>query len=1187
MIVLLTENPNFINMKKLFLLSLIMLIGLNLLAQSSQLLAYYPLTADLIDNTALNADMDQKNVSFKNAALYFDDAFLDQYVISPIIKDFDEKSFSISFQFSVSKLPDDHMPVWVAGTNYRWLGLHIDSKGNLILLSNNDGMDVIEEPYELNKFHEVLMTYENGILDVYFNNKRVFTKNVEFVTGSNYNFSTSNFGYGLGYKGYTKDLKIYYGIPETSADPLIADYPLFKDFNDVTAKNEPMTSTGATFSNGGILTNGDNSNMQIQTPLLPLNGNTFTIYAEFNVYKANLYNNPVFVMGPGWRWLGLTFTPEENNRVYILMNNDEYSKTDFYLDELTWYSTRFIYSNGNLKVYINEEIIYEESNLLFDTGNDFILTLSNLSNGSVFYGYFKNLKIYNAEVYPTIITPVFDPSVIAYFPLTKNAKDTTGIQSELIINAQDAINYGQCFQGEYGKEELLLKEIQDFDINAFEVSAEFKVDKLSPFENPLLVMGAYWRWMGVILAPNQTISMLFNNSSIEESKAKYSIGTWNRMRMVYNNGTGEVYLNDVLACRRQFQIEQNSDINLSVTNYSNASTYSGCIRNIIIKYPTKSMMDVQITSVDAACGKSDGQAVATVTGGNAPYKFSWTNGSETNTASDLKPGIYYLTVYDAEGVSNTSSVTISEIGAPVVDIIKITGNNCFEDRTGAIEIAVTGGVTPYTFAWSNGSSAQNVFGLARGFYTLTVTDSSKCSVFKEFAVTAPNPVEVDFYVNNASCNSNNGSINTLAKGGFEPYKYNWSNGAITSNITALQAGKYELQITDDNNCKKQYSAIVQNSAAPVIVIDSLKNGSCGNSGGAVYTTVTGGTQPYNYTWSNGVKNGDIIGVAAGTYVLTLVDGGGCKTIASATVLQAKPLTTPNICIVTIDPDSERNMVVWERNMGQGIKEYKVLREKLFLAASYDTIATVPFNSLSVCVDTSSRPSERQYLYKLIAVDSCGNVSNASPYHKTMMLQWNGNEVTRLVQFRWDRYEIEGQLLPFLTYYLYRGSSRTNLIAIDSISASLSGLNKRDNSVDAKDNAYYYRLGVKFAGDKLCSPGILKIKEGPYSSSVSNLEDNRLKSSVDLTKSKLQHDIQVYPTISDAEVKVYFYSESNQQITIDIIDVSGRKVSVREYSIIQGLNEIPISKNQENLSNGLYLIKISNVNDRAVYRIMFE
>ena len=131
-----------------------------------------------------------------------------------------------------------------------------------------------------------------------------------------------------------------------------------------------------------------------------------------------------------------------------------------------------------------------------------------------------------------------------------------------------------------------------------------------------------------------------------------------------------------------------------------------------------------IVGIDTGCGEDNGEATVTGAGGVAPYTFAWSNGAAGETASDLAEGTYTVTVTDSEGCFSTCEVVIAGSELPTCSITSVNAD-CATDNGSAIATA-TGGIAPYTYAWSNGVTGDTASDLAPGNYTLTITDAAGC-----------------------------------------------------------------------------------------------------------------------------------------------------------------------------------------------------------------------------------------------------------------------------------------------------------------------------------------------------------------------------------------------------------------------------------------------------------------------------
>jgi hypothetical protein len=131
-----------------------------------------------------------------------------------------------------------------------------------------------------------------------------------------------------------------------------------------------------------------------------------------------------------------------------------------------------------------------------------------------------------------------------------------------------------------------------------------------------------------------------------------------------------------------------------------------------------------------------------------------------------------------------------------------------------------------------------------------------------------------------------GSIDLTVNGGAAPFTYLWSNGSITEDLTGVSAGNYTVIISDANNCTANSSGVVTEPAAALVATTVITGSPCaGGSTGSIDLTVSGGTSPYTYLWSNGDTGEDLINLPAGVYTVDITDAGGCTTSAGITVAE--------------------------------------------------------------------------------------------------------------------------------------------------------------------------------------------------------------------------------------------------------------------------------------------------------------
>ena len=296
----------------------------------------------------------------------------------------------------------------------------------------------------------------------------------------------------------------------------------------------------------------------------------------------------------------------------------------------------------------------------------------------------------------------------------------------------------------------------------------------------------------------------------------------------------------------------------------------------------------------SSCGASDGTASATGTGGTLPYGYAWSSGGTTANETGLGAGNYIVTVTDANGCSDTASVTLTDPGAPTISVVSSPANCTSAD--GSASAFPSGGTSPYFYAWNDPGTQSNAIatGLASGTYILTVTDNNGCTASASTVVgtTGTGPVLTPSS-NPVSCfGGSNGSAAVAASGGVGTYTYAWSNGATVAIITGLVAGTYTVTVSDANGCESNSSTVVT-EPTQIVTAYGVTEPDCDSSNGSTLLTNIGGTPPYSYQWdvSAGNQTSAIAtGLAAGAYTVTVSDANGCSEIEAVNLSNAGAAT---------------------------------------------------------------------------------------------------------------------------------------------------------------------------------------------------------------------------------------------------------------------------------------------------------
>ncbi len=312
--------------------------------------------------------------------------------------------------------------------------------------------------------------------------------------------------------------------------------------------------------------------------------------------------------------------------------------------------------------------------------------------------------------------------------------------------------------------------------------------------------------------------------------------------------------------------------------------------NVVISDPTA----IQTTtfSSPSACGSSNGSAWVSASGGTGTLTFSWGSGQINDTLNTLAAGEYIVTVSDSNNCSVIDTAVVLNANGPVINTLSISLLACYGDSTGVINTSISGGTTPYTYAWSplggNGATASD---LPAGSYVLTITDSAGCVTQQNYTLDAPNELQLTLNASNTSCGNANGSAQAFVNGGTGVINYTWTPTGTTGNtINNLSAGEYAVTITDANGCSMRDSIIVSTSTN---VSGSLTTGdvTCyGDNTGTANITPVAGISPFSYAWSNGASTSSINGLSAGDFSVTITDSAGCAQTTSFTIQQAAAIS---------------------------------------------------------------------------------------------------------------------------------------------------------------------------------------------------------------------------------------------------------------------------------------------------------
>ncbi len=329
----------------------------------------------------------------------------------------------------------------------------------------------------------------------------------------------------------------------------------------------------------------------------------------------------------------------------------------------------------------------------------------------------------------------------------------------------------------------------------------------------------------------------------------------------------------------------------------------GCLGfvDITITEPDQLSDSVAVNNQVTCSGGNDGSATVILSGGTAPYSFAWSDGETSQTNSALSAGGHSVSVSDANGCSsNGLEIEITEPDMLVLAFTGVTDPACTGSSDGSVSASISGGIPPYNYGWSAGGSGESASNLSAGTYSLTVTDSSGCTISANVTLTDPPVLFASAsQVAGVSCFTwENGVASISVSGGNPPYVYFWDNYEQGDTAYWLARGNHSVTVYD-LSCSVTASVVIGGVDELVGTINVSQHVSCyGASDGSATVSVTGGQAPYSYYWSTEDSVSTTNNAPAGLLQSWIIDDNGCvdstgAVINQPTVIEANASGTPS------------------------------------------------------------------------------------------------------------------------------------------------------------------------------------------------------------------------------------------------------------------------------------------------------
>jgi hypothetical protein len=439
-----------------------------------------------------------------------------------------------------------------------------------------------------------------------------------------------------------------------------------------------------------------------------------------------------------------------------------------------------------------------------------------------------------------------------------------------------------------------------------------------------------------------------------------------------------------------------------------------------------------------------------------------------------------------------------------------------------------------------------------------------------------------------------GNMVTLSVAVSDSAYFQWQKDG--QSIVGANSSTYIIENVNENN-QGNYVCIANNSygnsySNPVLVlIKTMPEITEQPIGGLVVKSElckldvrADGNRPLRYQW---MKDGDIL--SADTLYRLKIDSFiqsdeatyMCKVSNVCGEVYSDPVTlslAPQICMVTVDPETGQNQVVWEKESKIKYKQFNIYREGT-VAGYYEPIGSVLYNEVSVFTDVNVNPKEQAYLYKITATDSSNvetDIDLCKPHKTIHLLVTEG--VPDGYQLDWDEYIG----FTYNTYKIYRKIASGKFEPVHEMASTT----RTWTDFDAPNDTLYYYVAVENANG--CDPSInTKAGGGIYSESISNMEDNRLRL-VDKVANNNVPSIYFtnYPNPYKGETLITYKLNSTSEVSLEVYDLLGKKVATLVNTTqTVGEHKYKFSAQKLGFSSGLYIAKLTTENSTSIISLV--